>query len=355
MSTLSPNMSLSVPSVGVDTGPNFAYQINTSLNILDAHNHSPGNGVQITPSGLNINTNLTLNSNSLTSVGSFVFTNGATNSTLDALYVTGGELWFNDATNPVQITLNGQINATSSGISSGAATAAFAGGVLQVYSNASNSTPGNIQGGSLLLGNNTAGSLFVTLQPPTSTGTYSLTLPTVPGATSLISLASSGVMGAATMGTTMTLSGGGTLNVASGGITDTQVSNTASIQASKLSNAATGSGTGGSYSNGTSTFTTIVSSSVTASTGRPFAAVLSGAQVTLGVTNAEFRLQDITAGTTLYTWSLQTSNAGPWPVGSFSSVAVSLGSGNTIAFQGRIIAGNGITIAAGAKLNLIAW
>ena len=193
VSTLSPNMSLSVPTVGVDVGPTFAYQINTSLNILDAHNHSPGNGVQIPPSGLNINSALTFQNQQATNMGAVLFQDQTSLATLNALYTKAGELWFNDPTNPVQITSGGAVNATSSGISSGSASAAFSAGVLQVYSNLSTSTPGNIQGGSLLLGNNVANSNFLTLSPPSLTGGgWTLTLPAIPGSTSFLTLDTGG-------------------------------------------------------------------------------------------------------------------------------------------------------------------
>ena len=47
--TLSPNMNLPVPVVGQDPGPDWANNINSSLGILDQHDHTPGKGIQIVP------------------------------------------------------------------------------------------------------------------------------------------------------------------------------------------------------------------------------------------------------------------------------------------------------------------
>ena len=79
---LSPNMSLPIASVGNEPGPNYAYDANSSFTLLDGHDHSPGKGVQITPAGLNINADLTLQSNNLTQVGSIIFSPQTSDSTL---------------------------------------------------------------------------------------------------------------------------------------------------------------------------------------------------------------------------------------------------------------------------------
>jgi hypothetical protein len=179
---LSPNMNLPVPIVGQDPGPDWANNINASLGILDQHNHSNGQGVPITPAGININTDLPLNGNNLTLINSLRFNNlsgtlAGSAPNLGVAYEALGNLYFNDsAGNVVQITKSGSVNATSSGISSGSASAAFSGGVLVVDSNTN--TPANIQAGSILIGNVVASSNFATLQAPSALGAdYSLTLP----------------------------------------------------------------------------------------------------------------------------------------------------------------------------------
>src|ERR1700677_490590 len=160
-----PNMNLPNPVPGIQLGPFWADNLEQSLNIIDTHNHTPGNGVAIPSAGIGINANLPLNNYSLTSVQAITFAAQSSLATLLSLYTIGNDLYFNDgASNVIQITSGGAVNATSSGISSGSATASFVSSVLVV--NAAANTPANIQGASILIGNNTSGSDFITLSAP---------------------------------------------------------------------------------------------------------------------------------------------------------------------------------------------
>jgi hypothetical protein len=179
---ITPNMGLILPVVGQEPGPTWASDQNASGVIIDQHNHTSGQGVQIPTAGLNINTDLPFNSNNATLLNSVRWNNLASPLSgsapnLTCGYVAAGELYYNDASgNQVQITKAGSVNATSSGISSGTATASFVGGVLVVDSNTN--TPANIQGGSILLGNIVANSNYATVNPPSALGAnYSLTVP----------------------------------------------------------------------------------------------------------------------------------------------------------------------------------
>lgn len=221
-------MSLVVSTIGVDSGLSWETNLNSSLTTIDQHNHSSGNGVQIPPSGLNINTALPFNGNSATSLGAAIFQNQSSLATLNALYTIAGELYFNDPTGAVQITLGGAVNATSSGISSGSSTAAFSGGVLVV--NAASNTPANIQGGSVLLGNNVASSNFLTLAPPAAMGaSFTITLPTLPGASAFLQMDSSGNVSAAPA-----ISGGiGTTYLANSAVTTAKIAD-ANVTTAKI-------------------------------------------------------------------------------------------------------------------------
>jgi hypothetical protein len=179
---VSPNMSLVIPTPGVDPGPDYATNLQSSLTIIDQHNHSSGSGVQINPSGLNINASLPMNNNNLTLVQAIIYQSQSTSFPgsspyLGCTYVAGNELYYNDlAGNVVKLTANGSVNSTSSGIASGTATASFSGGVLVVNSNTL--TPANIQVASVLMGNNVASSNYLTWQPPSSLASnYSVTAP----------------------------------------------------------------------------------------------------------------------------------------------------------------------------------
>jgi hypothetical protein len=197
---ISPDMNLPIPVPGVDPGPDYANNINSCFSLIDQHNHASGNGVQINPSGININNDLPFNNNNATLLRSVRFSvqpsalSLATD--LGCIYVSGVDLWYNDENgNQIKITSGGVVNATSSGISSGTATASFIAGVLVV--NSSSSSPANIQAGSLLMGNSGSLANFLTLSPPTLSSSYTLTLPTVPvGSTAFMTLDTSGNMGA---------------------------------------------------------------------------------------------------------------------------------------------------------------
>ena len=155
-------------------------------------------GAQINPAGLNINSDLPMSGNNLTLVRSVRFNVQSLPLSLPAdlncVYVAGinGDLYYNDsAGNQVQITLGGAVNATSSGISSGTASAAFSGGVLVV--NADVTTPANIQGASILIGNNLPSSKFITLSAPSAmAANYTVTLPSLPSVTSYLTMDTSG-------------------------------------------------------------------------------------------------------------------------------------------------------------------
>lgn len=223
MSTISPNMNLIISTVGVDSGLLWEQNLNASLLTIDNHNHTPGNGVQIPPSGLNINSALGFNNQQITNVNSILFAQQNSLSDLNAIFVgTDGNLYFNDgAGDPsIQITAAGTVNATSSGISSGTATASFVSSVLVV--NSAPNTPANIQGGSILLGNNVVNSKFLTLQPPSAmAANFSLTLPSLPIATSFLTLDTSGnIVGSIPISQGITAS-----NIANQTITQAQMAN----------------------------------------------------------------------------------------------------------------------------------
>lgn len=203
MSTLTPNMSLNVPIIGVDSGLTWEQQINANSSILDGHNHSVGSGVPVGPAGININADLPFGSNNATQLRSARFTAQDSPLSLAAdlgcLYVSGVDLYYNDENgNQIQITTGGLVNATSSGISSGTASASFSASTLVV--NAASNTPANVQCASVLLGNTgVSGSNYCTVSPPSSlAGNYSLTLPPIPAQTNVMTLTSAGVMSSIT-------------------------------------------------------------------------------------------------------------------------------------------------------------
>ena len=243
---ISPNMLLPVPVPTLTTGPEWAQDIYACLySQIDAHDHSSGKGVQVPVAGLNINGDLTFQTHSATNLLTTSFVSQvsplSTATYPLALYTVGSELWYNDNVgHQVQLTNGGTVNVVSSGISDGSgAKAAFVSKVLVVNSAAS--TPGNIQAGSLLMGNNNTGGHFLTLSPPTLSTNYTLTLPGDPGslgATKFMTLDTSG-----NIGTASNISGaqiangtiiGGSSQIAQGTITNYNLAVTAYAQANPI-------------------------------------------------------------------------------------------------------------------------
>lgn len=198
--TISPNMNLIIPGIGTENSPTWATDINASLAAIDSHNHSSGQGVQITPNGMNINSDLAFQNNNATILRSARFQSQnavlSLASDVGCLYVVGNELYYNDVTggHNVQITTNGTVNATSSGISSGTASAAFAAGVLVVKS--SSTSGANVLMQSAVLTNSGNLTNQLTLQAPSLSGSITETLPTIPGAPSFMQMDTSGNMSA---------------------------------------------------------------------------------------------------------------------------------------------------------------
>ncbi len=116
---ISPNMTITVPVTGVDPGPDWASRIQTALfTTIDAHNHAAGNGVQITPAGLNINADLPFGSFNATALRTSRYTSQAValnlGSDVGCLYnVLGDAYWNNAAGTAIQLTKNGVVNAST--------------------------------------------------------------------------------------------------------------------------------------------------------------------------------------------------------------------------------------------------
>lgn len=198
-------MNLVIPVPGNDPGPDWANNLNISLTTIDLHDHSTGKGVQVTPSGLNINADLPFNNYNITLPKTVRFTAqvsalSAVSPNLNCLYVAGVDLYYNDGNgNQIRITQTGSVTGSSgtiTGLPSGTASAAYSAGTFTFQS--ATLTSANIDAGSYVLRNNTASSFGLTLQPPTLASNYSLTLPSLPAQTNVMSLTSAGVIGSIT-------------------------------------------------------------------------------------------------------------------------------------------------------------
>lgn len=200
-SVITPNMNLTVPGIGTEGSPQYAFEINNDLSTIDQHNHTSGLGVQITPSGLNINTDLPFNSNSANSLFSIRFNSLAmtlSNATpnIACVYVSGNELYYNDYSggHVIKITNNGSVNSGAGsigGLPSGTASVNFSGSTY-IFQSAS-TVPATVDVGSVILRNTIASSFGVTLQPISGLpSNYSLTLPTLPSSPAVLTIDTSG-------------------------------------------------------------------------------------------------------------------------------------------------------------------
>lgn len=190
-------MSLQIPTVGSEPGPQFAYEINSSLSLIDSHDHTPGRGVQITPSGLNINANLPINGNFITNIGGLTLTAQGSLPTNNTVYESGVDLYFVDGVgNNVRITQSGGIAGSPGSIANltSPASASYVAGSKTFVWQSDTNIAANMDFASAVFRNITPNSTNgVTVGPVPSLGSsYSLVLPTIPASTSFMTLDTSG-------------------------------------------------------------------------------------------------------------------------------------------------------------------
>lgn len=177
-------MNLPIPVVGVDPGPDWANNVNACLTDIDAHDHTPGFGVAITPQGLNINSDLTMNTNNLIDIRASRYTSQGTipsdPSDLNEVYVLNGDLYFIDASgNNVRLTQGGSPAGGAgsiTGLPSGTAGVNFAGSTY-TFESATN-TPATINVGSVGIAQTVLNGKRVTISANgAQAANYNLTLP----------------------------------------------------------------------------------------------------------------------------------------------------------------------------------
>lgn len=195
--SISPNMSLVIPAVGTTVGPVWAGDINTSLGLIDSHDHTPGHGVQIPPSGLDLNSDVSIQGNNLTDVKSVNFSTQSSPVSNSSVYENGVDLFFVDGNgNNVRLTQSGSV-AGATGSISGLVSPASASYVpissTFVWQSDVN-TAANLDAGCLLQRDLTAGSNAITLCPPAAlSSNYSITWPgSLPASKSFVVMDSSG-------------------------------------------------------------------------------------------------------------------------------------------------------------------
>lgn len=200
------NMGLTVPTPGVTTGPLYAQDINADLYLLDQHNHSPGKGVPVPTSGLNINADLTYNDFNATDLRSVALDSNISPLSLpgdvSCLYSVNGDLYYNDgAGSAVKITSGAALNASVLGGFTGLAGTqgeALYSPVAGTFTFFQSTMPAEAAGvltGPITIYDTAAGVFGITEQSPVGLArAYSLTLPAgLPTTTRILLVSDAGV------------------------------------------------------------------------------------------------------------------------------------------------------------------
>lgn len=199
----SASMLLPIPNVGIAPGPTWADLLNACLTIIDAHTHTAGSGVLITTAAININSDLPINGFNITLPRSVRFNDQPSplggGDDLGCIYESQGDLYFNDGLgNQIQITDNGGVAGTPGSISnltSPASASYVAADSTFVWESDAN-TPAMMDNGPIIIRNMVASSDGLTLEAPTLSSNYTLTLPQLPSVASFMQLSATGTMSA---------------------------------------------------------------------------------------------------------------------------------------------------------------
>jgi hypothetical protein len=281
--TSSTNMSLPIPVVGQESGPQWATDLNNCMTIIDGHTHATGSGVPITPAALNINADLTFNSSySITDLKKAVFTSQSAAITgTNFASVVGGNLYFNDGSgNQIPITSGGGVAGSPGSIGSLASPAAAtysAGSKLFTWTADSGKAAAMDNGAVTIRETNVASAKGITLASPTAlSADYQFTLPgALPGSTQYLTCSSLGVLSfssADTIAAAMTSTGANSIaaTMTATGANAVAASRTRATGTTVSTGGVAISASSGAYASAATSVTAVTNLSVTITTsGRP--------------------------------------------------------------------------------------
>lgn len=277
--TLSPNMNLPIPTVGAEPGPDYASDVNASLTLIDGHDHASGSGVQITPAGMNISSDLGFLNNNATTLRSVRFMPQSAvlglPADLGCLYEVVDDLYYNDGVgNQIRITQSGGVAGTPGSIANlvPPASASYVSADSTFVWQSDANIAANMDAGAYIFRNLTANSFGVTVEAPNAlAANYTLVLPLVPLSTKFVRIDAAGNMAADVEEDNSTLEvSTGTLQVKDQGITQTQIL----VRAAPGSTAGVGevafSSSSGSFTTSSASFVNVTNLSVVITTlGNP--------------------------------------------------------------------------------------
>lgn len=177
------HMGLGLPNVSSAPGPQWATDVNQALIQVDQHNHSPGQGVPVVSTGININSDLPFGSNNATALRSVRFVSSTATSGTDtrSLSAGGDDLFYRDGQGRrIRLTQDGGIVAASGNITGLAAPAQleWVPGTATFVFTSSATVAANIDGRSHLVRNAAPGANAVTIAATSATNAWTMTLPT---------------------------------------------------------------------------------------------------------------------------------------------------------------------------------
>lgn len=280
-----PLMNLVLPTVGSEPGPDWASDLNSAFEAVDAHDHTGGNGAQIPSAGLNINSDLGFNGYNATLLRSVRLSSQAaslaTANDKNCLSVVSGDLYYNNGSGTaIQLTSGSGLNAASIGGIGGdygtsSASVSYS-DTTKVFSfTQSSGVTAKIGCGDLAIYENVSSANPITIKSPSSlASSYTLTLPpSLPGTGSgFLRVSSAGVMGALVEadGSTVEISGN-SLRVKASGITSNELA-TSAVTPVKVNAPVTISNiaSGATFTGSSTSFADITGASATVTTsGKP--------------------------------------------------------------------------------------
>ena len=292
MSTVTtPNMNLVLPVPTIEPGPDYATEINSAFDTIDAHTHVSGDGVQIPTAGININADFPMNDYDLTEVRTVRFTSQSASlvesADIGCIYNVGGNMYWNNASGTaIQITAGSSLNAASIGgiggdyISSGASMYYTSISATYFLTSTTN-TPANLSAATIKIAEATTSPNTISLKSPSSlAASYNVTFPAaVPASNRVVVMSSAGTLSVATGGvatddiadSAVTTAKIADLNVTTGKIAANAVTRAKLSALGNLSSA----GTGAALSVTGTTITTFCTRTFTG-TGRPIALIFQG-------------------------------------------------------------------------------
>lgn len=233
MSTTTANMDLILPDVGSTAGPDYASEINSSLTLVDQHDHSLGKGVPITPAGININDSLDFGGNFATNLAGLTLSAQGTTPSIGTIYESGVDLYYVDGLgNNVRITQSGAVAGTPGSIANllSPASASYVAASSSFVWESNTNTAADMDGGAVIIREKVANAKGITLQSPSGLASdYALTLmATLPASNKFLSIDSAGNLGASWAVDNSTLEvNTNVLQIKDNGVTTNKINNSA--------------------------------------------------------------------------------------------------------------------------------